>query len=60
MLAWKEERPNLFMNILWSDEGVFHVGGFVNRHNSHCWALDKLGVSFCLERLQTLPKVTVW
>lgn len=38
MLAWHEEWPNLFRNILWSDEAVFHVGGFVNRHNCHYWA----------------------
>ncbi|CAF2088788.1 unnamed protein product [Rotaria magnacalcarata] len=35
MLDWKDDWPELFDNILWSDEAVFHVGGFVNRHNCH-------------------------
>lgn len=60
MLAWKEESPNLFNNILWSDEAVFHVGGFVNRHNCHWWSAEKPGTSFCIERMQTRPKLTVW
>jgi len=38
MLGWHEDWPKLFENILWSDEAVFHVGGFVNRHNCHYWA----------------------
>src|SRR5436190_21404892 len=60
MLAWKEESPNLFKRILWSDEAVFHVGGFVNRHNCHWWSAEKPGTSFCLEKIQTRPKLTVW
>jgi len=31
MLGW----PKLFENILWSDEAVFHIGGFVNRDTVH-------------------------
>ncbi|XP_076028935.1 uncharacterized protein LOC143017855 [Oratosquilla oratoria] len=38
MLAWYEDWSDLFKNILWSDEAVFHIGGFVNRHNCHYWA----------------------
>ena len=30
MLDWHEHLPDLFENILWSDEAVFYVGGFVN------------------------------
>jgi hypothetical protein len=40
MLAWHEEWPHLFRNILWSGEAAFHVGGFANRHNCHYWARD--------------------
>ena len=35
MLEMPERRPGLFLKIIWSDEAVFHVGDFVNRHNSH-------------------------
>jgi hypothetical protein len=31
MLGWHEDWPKLFGNILWNDEAVFHIGGFVNR-----------------------------
>ena len=37
-LAWYKDWSDLFKNILWSDEAVFHIGGFVNRHNCHYWA----------------------
>ena len=40
MLQWHEENHRLFENILWSDEAVFHIGGFVNKHNCHYWAAD--------------------
>jgi hypothetical protein len=30
MLGWDEDFPQLFENILWSDEAIFHVYGFVN------------------------------
>ena len=40
MLAWLRDWPDLLKNILWSDEAVFHIGGFVNRHNCHYWAED--------------------
>ena len=33
MVGWHEDWPKLFENILWSDKAVFHIGGFVNRHN---------------------------
>jgi hypothetical protein len=35
MLDSHEDWPQLFENILWSDEAVFHIGGFDNRHNCH-------------------------
>ena len=38
MLAWFRDWPDLLKNILWSDEAVFHIGGFVNRQNCHYWA----------------------
>jgi len=35
MLGWHKDWPKLFENILWSDEAVLHISGFVNRHNCH-------------------------
>lgn len=58
MLDWKEENQNLLDNILWSDESIFHVGGFVNRHNCHYWG--SASPSATIERVQILQKVTVW
>ena len=58
MLSWQEDWPELFHNILWSDEAVFHVGGFVNRHNCHYWAHEDPAV--IAEKTQSRPKVTVW
>jgi len=58
MLGWHEDWPKLFENILWSDEAVFHVRGFVNRHNSHYWAAHDPEVT--VEKMQNRPKVTVW
>ena len=37
MLAWFKDWLDLLKNILKSAEAVFHIGGFVNRHNSHYW-----------------------
>ena len=37
MLALFRDWLNLLKNILWS-EAVFHIGGFVNRHNCPHWA----------------------
>lgn len=58
MLAWHEQWPALFHNIIWSDESVFRVGGFVNRHNCHYWAGEDPKMP--TEKLQTRPSVTVW
>ncbi|CAF4646489.1 unnamed protein product [Rotaria sp. Silwood1] len=58
MLSWKDDWPELFDNILWSDEAVFHVGGFVNRHNCHYWANKDPGMT--IERMQSQPKILVW
>ena len=33
MLGWHEDWPKLFEIILWSDEAVLHIGGFVSRLN---------------------------
>ena len=48
----------LFEDILWSDKAVFHIGGFVKRHNCHYWAAHDPEVT--VEKMQNLPKVTVW
>ncbi|CAG0897384.1 unnamed protein product [Darwinula stevensoni] len=58
MLAWFADWPQLFNNIVWSDEAVFHVGGFVNRHSCHYWAREDPGAT--VEKMQNRPKVTVW
>ena len=58
MLGWHEDWPKLFENILWSDDAVFHISGFVNRHNCHYWAARDPGVT--VEKMQNRPKVTVW
>ncbi|CAF5152417.1 unnamed protein product, partial [Rotaria sp. Silwood1] len=53
-----DDWPELFDNILWSDEAVFHVEGFVNRHNCHYWANKDPGMT--IERMQSQPKILVW
>ena len=58
MLAWHEDWPELFHNILWSDEATFHVGGFVNRHNCHYWAKSDPKVT--MKKSQSRPRLTVW
>jgi len=58
MLGWHDDWPELFENILWSNEAVFHIGGFVNRHNFHYWAAHDPEVTE--EKLQNCPKVRVW
>uniref|UniRef100_A0A0L8I8A4 Uncharacterized protein n=1 Tax=Octopus bimaculoides TaxID=37653 RepID=A0A0L8I8A4_OCTBM len=56
MLVW----PELFENILWSDEAVFHVGDFINRLNfPFCASCDK-DPNMTVERMQVPPKVTMW
>ena len=57
MLGWHEDWPTLIENIPWSDEAVFHVGGFVSRHNCHYWAAHDPEV--IVEKMQN-PPVTVW
>jgi hypothetical protein len=58
MLGSHEDWAQLFENILWSDEAVFHIGGFVNRHNCHYWAAHDPEVT--AEKMQNRPKMTVW
>ena len=58
MLDWMETWPELLDNILWTDEAVFHIGGFINRHNSHYWALENPNQT--VEKSLHSPKVTVW
>jgi hypothetical protein len=43
---------------LWSDEAVFHVGGFVNRHNCHYW--DDQDPGMTIEKIASQLKVVVW
>ena len=58
MDTWLNEEPALLENILWSDEAVFCVGGFVNRKNCHYWS--DVNPHMTVERTQHRPKVTVW
>lgn len=58
MLGWYGDWPQLFENIIWSDEAIFHIGGFVNRHNCHYWAQHDPEAT--VEKSQSRPKVTVW
>ena len=58
MDAWLKRDPNLLRNILWSDEAVFCIGGFVNRHNCHYWAEQNPHIT--VQKAQRRPKVTVW
>jgi len=58
MLGWHGDWPKSFENILWSDEAVFHIGGFVNPHNCHYWAAHDPEMT--VEKMQNRPKVTVW
>ena len=43
---------------VWSDEAVFHIGGFVNRHNCHYWAEEDPKMR--AEKSKARSKVTVW
>ena len=57
MLAWFGDRPDLLKNILWNDEAVFHLGGFVIGHNCHYW----VGKDLCVtsKKMQNRLKITV-
>jgi hypothetical protein len=46
------------LKTLWSNEAVFHIGGFVNRHNCHYWAAHDPEVT--VKKMQDHPKGTVW
>jgi len=58
MLGRQVDWPELFENILWSDEAFFHIDGFVSRHNCHYWAPHDPEVT--VEEMQNRPKVTLW
>ena len=58
MLEWHKRWPELFDNILWSDEAIFHVGGYINCHNCHYWAAED--PNMVVEKVHSRPKVTVW
>ena len=57
-LGWQVDWPELFDNVLWSDEAIFHVGRFVNRHNCHYWASEDPMI--IAEKSQSRPKIVVW
>ncbi|CAI9729892.1 leucine-rich repeats and immunoglobulin-like domains protein 3 isoform X2 [Octopus vulgaris] len=53
-VGWYEEWSDVFKNILWSDEVVFHIGGFVNHHNCYYWAGEDPRITS--EKIQNRPK----
>jgi len=57
MLGCCDDWSKLFENILWSDEAVFHIGGFVKRRNCYYWTAHDPEVT--VEKMQNRPKVTV-
>ena len=58
MEEWQIRWPDLHRHILWSDEAIYHVGGFVNRHNCHYWV--EKDPKIIAEKVHSRPKVTVW
>jgi hypothetical protein len=54
-LGWSDDWQQLFQNILWSDEAVFYIGGFMKWHNCHYWGADN--PDHCVEKAQGHPKV---
>lgn len=59
MLEAKVRDPDFFFKkIVFSDEAHFHLGGFVNRHNSRIWGSENPRV--INERAQYPKKTTVW
>ena len=59
MLSWHEDWGALFENIPRSDKAALDVGGFVNCHNCHYWALDEIDSKMAVERTQARSKATV-
>ena len=58
MKEWIGREPALLDHILWSDEAIFFVGGFVNRHNCHYWA--ESSPHKIVQKIQNKQKLTVW
>ena len=58
MREWMAREPALLDNILWSDEAIFFVGGFVNKHNCHYWADSN--PHKIIHKIQNKQKLTVW
>jgi Ser/Thr protein kinase RdoA (MazF antagonist) len=57
MLGWHKDWTKLFENILWRDEAVFHISGFVDRHNCQYWVAYDPEVT--VDKMQNRPKVNV-
>ena len=58
MLEMSERWLDLFSKIIWSDEAVFHVGGFVNMHKCQYWA--RQSPKKLLKKSQHQHRLTVW
>jgi hypothetical protein len=50
--------PNFLINIMFSDETIFHVSGVINRHNVWIWGSQQL--HSIMEHVQNSQKVNVW
>lgn len=59
MLVWYKGWPELFENILLSDETVLYVGGCINHHKCYYWELHDKDPNMTVERMQPQPKGTV-
>jgi hypothetical protein len=54
ILGRHEDWPELFENILWSDEALSHINGSVDRHNCHYLAAQDPETT--VEKMQNRPK----
>lgn len=58
MLSKKDDDPDFFSKIFFSDEAHFHLNGKVNKQNCRIWALENPRLT--VERAQYSQRVTVW
>ena len=58
MFELAERRHAMFSKVVWSDEAVFHLGGFINRYNRHYWS--EQSPKKLLKKSQHRPRLTVW
>jgi hypothetical protein len=59
VIRQENEDPNLFRNILWTDEATFTTSGVFNRHNNHHWAVGNPR-KFQTIKFQGRTSIHVW